>query len=95
MYIMYIYIYLVYLYLYIYIHMSAQCRKQSSLYILWVFNKSNNNWPLHCVSWINSNLQIATIHLIFLKNKNAYTKVRIKLFVKYENIFNLKFKRID
>ena len=29
------------------------------IYTFWVFNKSNNSWPLHCVSWINSNLQMA------------------------------------
>ena len=34
----------------------------------------------HCVSWINSNLQMAAIYLVFLKNKNTYVKLRIKLF---------------
>ena len=37
---------------------STQCHKQSNLYIFWVFNKNKNNLPLHCVSWINSDLQI-------------------------------------
>ena len=53
--------------------------------IFWVFNKNNNNWPLHCVSWINSS---------FPKNKNTYIKVRTKLLVKQQDMFYLKFKRI-
>ena len=47
--------------------------------MLWVFDKNNNNWPLHCVSWINSNIHMATIYLVFLKSKNSYIKVKIKL----------------
>ena len=34
--------------------------------VLWVFNKNNNNWPLHCVSWINFYLQMATIYLKYV-----------------------------
>ena len=49
-----------YIYTYIYI------------YILWIFNKNNNNWPLQCVTWINSNLQMVTIYLVFLKPVTAY-----------------------
>ena len=64
------------------------------IYTLDFFNKNNNNWPLHCVSRINSNPQMATIYLVFLKNKNTYIKMRIKLFVKEQDIFNLKFKGI-
>ena len=63
-----IYIYIIYIYIYI--------------YVLLVFNKSDNSWPLDCISWINSNLQMATIYLVFLKNKNIYIKITIKLFVK-------------
>ena len=59
-----------------------------------VFNKNNNNWPLPYVSWTISNLQMATIYLVFLKDKNIYVKVRIKLFVKQRDMFNLKFKRV-
>ena len=59
-----------------------------------VFNKNNNNWPLPYVSWTISNLQMGTISLVFLKDKNIYVKVRIKLFVKQRDMFNLKFKRV-
>ena len=38
----------------------------NNLYIISDFNKNKNNWPLHCVSWINSNLQMAPIYLVFL-----------------------------
>ena len=70
--------------IYIYIYIYYIKLKPSNL--LWVFNKSksNNNWTLHCVLWINSNLQMATI---FLKNKNRYIKARTKLFVKQQDIF--------
>ena len=34
-----------------------------------VFNKSNNNWSLHCVSLIYSNLQMFTIYLVLWKTK--------------------------
>ena len=37
---------------------------------------------------------MATISLVFLKNKNSYIKLRAKLFVKEQDIFNLKFKSI-
>ena len=56
-------------YIYIYIHVYVYI-----LYILWVFKKNNNNWPLHCISWINSNLQMATIYLVFLKTKIHISK---------------------
>ena len=42
--------------------------------MLWGFNKNNNNWPLHCVSRINSNLQMDTIYLVFLKTKIDISK---------------------
>ena len=41
------------------------------LYILWVVNKNNNYWPLHCVLWINSNLRMGTIYLVFFKSVTA------------------------
>ena len=34
--------------------------KNRVVYIFWVFSK-NNNWRLHCVSQINSSLQMSTI----------------------------------
>ena len=40
----------------LYICMYVYGRKQSNLYILWFFNKNDNNWALQCVSWINPNL---------------------------------------
>ena len=48
---------------YIYIYLSY-----IFIYILWAFNKNNNNWLLHCISWIISNLQMAKIYLVFLKS---------------------------
>ena len=36
------------------------------------FNKNNNNRPLHCASSINSNLQMATVYLVFLKAETVY-----------------------
>ena len=39
---------------------------------LWIFNKNNKYWPLHCVSWINSNLQMAAIYLDFQKKGKKY-----------------------
>ena len=38
-----------------------------------------------------SNLQMAKIYLVFLKNKNTCIKVRVKLFVKQQDMFNLRF----
>ena len=63
------------------------------LYI-YIYNKNNNNCPLHCVSWINSNLQMAINLSCFPKTKNTYIKVETKLFVNQQDMFNLKFKCI-
>ena len=41
------------------------------LLTLYFHGTMNYNWPLHCVSWINPNLHMATIYLVFLK-KNIY-----------------------
>ena len=47
-----------------------------------VFNKNNNNWPLPYVSWTISNLQMATIYLVFLKDKNIYVESKNKTICK-------------
>ena len=49
---------------------------KTRIYIYIIYNidtsgfltKNNNNLPLHCVSWINSNPQMAKIYLVFLKS---------------------------
>ena len=46
-----------------------------AIYISFGFlTKNTNNWQLHCVSWINFNLQMATVYLVFLKSKTLYRK---------------------
>ena len=54
--------------IYMYIYNTCCNHPQAKCLILyiWVSNKNNNNWPLHCVSWINFNLQMATVYLVFL-----------------------------
>ena len=39
---------------------------------------------------------MAAIYLVFLflENKNIYIKVRMQLFLKQQDMFNLKFKRV-
>ena len=49
---------------------------------------NNNNWSLYCVSCLNSNLEMATIYLVFFKSKNIYIKLRVKLFVKQQDMLN-------
>ena len=69
---------------------SQNILNKYSIYIYIIYALAfNKNWLLHSVSWINYNLQMTTIYLVFLKNKNTYTKVRIKLVVKQHNLFLL------
>ena len=67
-----------YIYIYIYIYTERE-REYSMLWIEqfiynWVFNLKQQNWPLHCVSWINPNLQKATVCVVFLKSVNFFWK---------------------
>ena len=68
----------IYLSIYLPIYLSIYL----SIDILCVFNKNNNNWLLHCVSLINLHFQMAKIYLVFLRKKNIYIKVNIKLLIK-------------